>query len=287
VDTIITVLVGFLAISVGFILHNSSKRSQNIKKANDSDPKKYNRIFSFWFTISIVLIASIIYCLKLDRDKTEGALVGSANTAIDTGRKEPKDNLVTKQPGTIQIPTGVAQNKKSEVHNEKITESKPATAPEKQTTVINYINKQAPKADIALLILDSKNQPVNSISSKVAEFYRSKGYTVNTSLFTDDFLESKYLNKLRYGNADVIDMLGVSALAKNIVIGKYANSIENGSLMKYISRARLDVVVISCTSKSQIDVFDINRSNTHGDKLHAESGAIDKIMKDYKLTAFN
>lgn len=151
----------------------------------------------------------------------------------------------------------------------------------------NYINITTTKSDIAVLVIDNNNNPINSISSEIASLYRTKGYSVTTSLFTNSFITSGYLNEVRTANSRIIDKLRLASQVNYIIIAKYSNNFEPGGETKWISRANLDVTVTSCASKSQQDAFLISVSSGFDDQQHAETGAKEKIITSFKASHLN
>jgi hypothetical protein len=152
-----------------------------------------------------------------------------------------------------------------------------------------FINEVGAETDMAVLIIDNYSQPVNSISSDIANLYRNKGHLVTNSLFTTKLLNSKYLNDLMNSNSQLIKALNLPSNLKYLLIGKYSKSFDkgDGENVKIICRANLDVRVISCVSKSQIDGFEISVSNGHDDSQHAEKWAIKKLISDFSLNHLN
>lgn len=150
-----------------------------------------------------------------------------------------------------------------------------------------YINYGLQKSNIAIFILDNNNRPLSTFSSEIANLYRGKGYLVTTSLFTNAFFSSSYLNEIITANSKVFDKLGLASQVDYIVIAKYSNVFEAGELTTWISRASLDVSVISCALKSQTDGFPILVSSGHFDKQNAEKGAKEKILLAYKTSHLN
>ena len=152
-----------------------------------------------------------------------------------------------------------------------------------------YVNNTVMKSDIAVVILDANNSPVNSITSGIANLYRNKGYVVTNSLFTLRLFQSKYLRQLENANSQLIEKLELPSLVKYVVIGTYSKTLEpnTGEYVKVVCRANLNVRVISCNSRSQIDGFELAVSNGHDDPQHAEKGAIEKLMVDYSTNHIN
>jgi hypothetical protein len=146
-----------------------------------------------------------------------------------------------------------------------------------------YVNNIKEKVDVAVLIIDSNNNPVSSLSAGVANLYHTQnGQTITTSLFTTEFLASKYVKGLLNANSQLINNLNLSSKAKFVVIGIYTKDFEAGEMTKYLCRASLDVVVISCDQTSRVDGFQIEASNNYNDKGHAEKGAKEKILEEYQ-----
>jgi hypothetical protein len=173
----------------------------------------------------------------------------------------------------------------SKKENEIPSNDSAKNIPENETN--NYINNTTTKSDIAILIIDNNNHQISSISSDIANLYRGKGYSVNTSLFTSSFFNSNYLSEVQSANSRIIEKLNLADHVKYIVIGKYSKSIDPGDEVKWICRASLDVTVIACSSKSQADGFLISVSNGFDDKQHAETGAIEKIVQSFKISHLN
>jgi hypothetical protein len=128
---------------------------------------------------------------------------------------------------------------------------------------------------------------MNSFASEIANLYRSKGHTVTVSLFTSEFFSSKHLNDVKNANSSVLNKLGVASQVDYIVFAKYSNYFDPGEQIKWISRASLEVSIISCISKSLKDGFEIPISSGHFDKQNAEKGAKEKILSAYSTSHLN
>jgi len=154
-------------------------------------------------------------------------------------------------------------------------------------TDTKLINEQNSSTDIAILILNSHNIADNSLAADIAGLYKDKGFSVSSSLFTQNFINLNYFDKVENGDSQIIQELKLPAGLKYIVLGKYENEFEDGSYTKYISRARLNVSIISCATKSQSNSFELRVANGYDDKDHAEEGAIEKLIEDYKANHLN
>jgi hypothetical protein len=196
------------------------------------------------------------------------------------------------QVDSIKMPTVITQPfKDTAKHIESVIvrptdgiKPTPITNPIKSEDYINAISK----CDVAILIVDVNNNPINSISSSLKELYEKSNKAISISLFTDDFLKSKYLNKLKNGDSKLIEMLRLESFADYIVLGKYSNVFDvNNDEPKYTSRAKLDISIVSCSAKSIIRSFVVNGTNGFDDKQHAENGSIEKIIDVYEKRYLN
>jgi hypothetical protein len=218
--------------------------------------------------------------------KTEKEQVQTNDTAKQTvqnpgSRIEPEN----------YTPTTVSKRREEIKHVNPIEEKgSPITDNKKEAgteDLSGYINYSANKNDIGVLVIDKDNRPMNTFSSEIATLYRNKGRTVTTSLFTNEFFSSAYLNSVISANSKVLDKLGLASQVNYIVVAKYSNAFEPGELTPWISRATLEVSIISCVSRSQADGFPIEVSSGHFDKQNAERGAKEKILSAYKASHLN
>ncbi len=134
------------------------------------------------------------------------------------------------------------------------------------------------KLDVAILILNDNSEQVNSLASEVSRIFHSKGYSTSNSFFTNVFLRSEYLNELETGSSQIIDMLSLPSRLGYIIIGRYNYDFVSGEYTKFVCNGSLDLKIISCTKKRQIDGFKLVAANAFDDKAHAESGVEEKII---------
>lgn len=154
------------------------------------------------------------------------------------------------------------------------------------TNYEEFVNRSSNDAQVAVIIASGKE--INgSLGSGVKDLYVAEGFSSTASLFTQQFVKSEAFSEVENGQLTTLQKLNLPSSVKYIVLGKYSNEFEAGSLTKYISRAKLKVSIISCSSKSQIASFLINSTNGYDDKDNAEAGAIEKILKDYKSNHLN
>jgi len=158
-----------------------------------------------------------------------------------------------------------------------------------ENTLDGLINNVPAETDMAVLIVDNNNQAVNGISSDITNLYRGKGHLVTNSLFTNKLLSSKCLGELMNSNSQLITRLNLPSHLKYIVVGKYSKSFRNsdGDNVKVVCDADLDIRVIGCATKSQIDGFEISESFGHNDNQHAEKGVIMKIVSNFSVNHLN
>ncbi len=275
--SIIGLLAGFIYL-FEYIFGKAKKRS-------------YRVILVTIFFISIVLLG--LRFLKDNKTTTADLQSDTPPTVKTDSIKQPLQTIPQKNttiPARI-VNTPIFENDKAVQSTEPKKEIETPTTDvgkkDIENALSNYINNTSPKSDIAVLVIDNNNRSINSISSEIATLYRSKGHSATTSLFTNSFLNSPYLNEVQTGNSKVIDKLGLASQVSYIVIAKYSNDFNSGEQTKWISRANLDVSVISCLSKSQVDGFTIAVSNGFDDKQHAEIGAKEKIILSYKTSHLN
>lgn len=151
----------------------------------------------------------------------------------------------------------------------------------------DFISDTTQKNDVGVVILDQDSQPLSSVAAQISTFYRNQGLTVTSPVFNYAFFKSQYFKSLKNADRSIIDKLSLASHLKYLIIGKYTNTIENGADTKYISRASLDVSIISCVAKSETDAFKINVANGYDDKQNAEAGAIEKLISNYKINHLN
>jgi hypothetical protein len=212
-----------------------------------------------------------------------------SGSKIKEGEPETKKNPVKKEYRDSIAPPESRKDGGSKVGSptQKIISKKNIVQGGEELFIDSMINK-IQKVDVAVSVIDSNNRLINSLSSEIASLYRDKsGKTVSTSLFTEDFFESNYVDKLFNANSQLIGRLDLLSRTKIIVICRYSNKFDAGELAKYISRASLDIVVISSVSSSKIDGFQIDASNPYDDKVHAEKGAKEKIIDEYSKKHLN
>ncbi|MEO6729511.1 MAG: hypothetical protein ABIM99_06340 [Candidatus Dojkabacteria bacterium] len=150
-----------------------------------------------------------------------------------------------------------------------------------------YLNEIEGKNEICVVVLDHNNHPISSITSQIANLYRSQARSVTTSLFSSRFFRSEYFMGLQNADTQVFNGLDLASHVNYVIIAQYSNEFDTGDYTKYISRATLDVRIISCTLKSQTDGFKITVANGFDDKAHAESGAIEKLLDNYRINYLN
>ncbi len=240
---------------------------------------------TFQWVVGIILTGIGIYIMYLQYKKTdpEGDTIIVTNINQVKGEEVDNTGARTKQPHKVDpAVTYVPASVNSSPHENKLPKEEVILSDE-------YINKAAEKTDIAILILDANNDQVNAVSSGIANLYRSKGYSVTNSLFTAKLFQSPYLRDLENANSKLIDKLELPARVKYIVLGRYSGTTGpgTGENSKFVCRAKLDVRVISSTSRSQINGFELIVFNGHGDIDHAEKGAIEKLMADYSANHLN
>ena len=167
------------------------------------------------------------------------------------------------------------------------------TVPVTNKAVANYsvfVNHSAKIADIAIVIA-SDGDMNGQIASQIGTLYEEQGHSTTTSQFTSAFVNSDAFKGLEHAESSVIDQLNLPATLKYVVLGTYSNQIEdgsnNGGYTKYVSRGKLKISIVSCERKSQLNSFSINVANGYDDKDNAEAGAIEKILKDYKVNHLN
>lgn len=153
----------------------------------------------------------------------------------------------------------------------------------------SYLNTGLGKCDIAIVVTDEHNQIAGSIQNEVCSLYQAKGLKVNRSLFTEKFIHSALISKLKSGSAAVANKLSLSDFARYIVIGKYRFKLRDnpGGYVKYVGVASLDVSIFSCASNAQIDGFVLSAQNGFDDEQDAEKGSIEKLLKEYRVNHLN
>ena len=151
----------------------------------------------------------------------------------------------------------------------------------------DYINSTT-YSDIAVLIIDDEKRNVTGLSSAVVDLYRKRGYSVNGSLFSDNFVHSQYLKTLESGSSQTIDKFSLSNYVKYIIVGRYSKKfVLDNDLNGKVCNGNLDVSIISCIKKMQIDNFPVSARNFGYDQQHAEKGLFEKIKKDYEFNHIN
>lgn len=153
----------------------------------------------------------------------------------------------------------------------------------KDSDTKNFINQETNNNDIAVMILNDRNDVDNSISTNVSDLYRNKGFSVTNSLFTDRFTSTNCFSRVENADSETLGKLGLPPHLKYIVLGRYSNVFENGGYTKFICRARLKISLISCPGKSLVTSFELRAANGFDDKDHAEQGALEKLLEDYRL----
>lgn len=231
------------------------------------------------------LIFAVTGTATIEEIPKEEFIEKKAPEVLDRSENQEKDKVII-------IPTKeVNGNLNSKIQNDPTKTEEYSKGNPSKTDIpdgINaYVNTSSTKYDVAVLIIDNNNRVLSSLSSEIASLYRSKGYLVTTSLFTGDFLNSKYLSDIQSANSRSIEKLGLAPQVNYIIIGKYSNEFDTGEMTKWISRATLDVVIVSCISKSQADAFRIDQANGYDDKQHAEKGAREKVVLTYKASHLN
>ncbi len=249
------------------------------------------------FLILIVVVIGILYSPNTSSSTLESKTPSETKTQYtDTGKKIADANIETPGNTSHSVPS-IQENQDRKPEPSKIIFVQQSVATEKENTStavqkpsINpdeYVNSTGTQFDIAVLVIDANNRVMHSIASGISDLYKKKYGAVTTSLFTSKFLNSSYLNEVQNANAQVIETLGLASRSKYIVIGKYSNSFDEGTYTKYVSRASLDIVIISCASKTQLSGFLLQASNGYDDKQNAEKGAIEKLMDQYEQKHFN
>lgn len=145
----------------------------------------------------------------------------------------------------------------------------------------SFVN-QMTRADIAVSIVHSTGEYNSPINAAIISLYRNIGMSGTSSLFTPSFYQSGYFNELYGVSHQLLNNLGVDDLVKYIAVGKYAIEFEEGQYMKYVCRARLEMVLISTKNLQEVNRFTITVSGSHEDKYHAEAAAIEKLSDNYQ-----
>lgn len=234
-----------------------------------------------WAILSVLGLIGIVTVVKMgdgkNKDKDKNTVIHKTDSIGYTGDREMEKSgpVKTKELEYKNIPA-IIPKRTNPV--EKTFEENKSSGKE------NYINNTG-KNDIAVLIVDNNNHPVNAVSAGIASLYREKKFSVTTSLFTSSFLGSAYFEKVQNANSAAIEKLQLGSNAKYIVIGKYARKFETGENTKWICRASLDIAVISCITKSMVDGFLVTASSGYDDEVNAENGAIEKLLNKYLNTA--
>lgn len=237
----------------------------------------------FWLILTLLIGAALFYLHIYPPDnKDERAENHSETLSIDTSKnlkqriERPRDTIIvtTKTSPTYVSPEQIIQP----IKVKEVTEEKKQLV---QHEIKAYINN-LPKSDVAIVVVDNNIKSIPFLSSKIAGLYHNQGHSVNISLFTNDFLNSDYLTEVQMGNSKIIDELELPAHANYVVIGKYSQNFDKGESTTWVCRAKLEVSIISCTLKRQIDGFQITASNGFDDQQNAENGAREKILSAYK-----
>ncbi|MES2003130.1 MAG: hypothetical protein V4450_01315 [Bacteroidota bacterium] len=229
-------------------------------------------------TLLFALPATIYYTVgvyKSDEKKTTPIINTSTTNNYNPVRQPEKPGYPgssTVSPRKIEI--GSSEPKKTE----SATRDSSVTAVE---TIDRYINSGI-QSEIALVAFGNDSKEIDNIKSGIADFYKEQNHSVTTSLFTNGFINSKFLEDVRNGNTKTLNELGVLTNIKNIIICKYASKIVAGTLTRFICRASLTVTIISCIKKSQIDGFTLSVANGFEDEDHAERGAAEKIIAGFR-----
>lgn len=146
----------------------------------------------------------------------------------------------------------------------------------------DYINKSLSKNDVAILIVDEEGRIDNTLASRIAAIYREQKLNVTTSLFKSGFVRTSYLDEIRHGNAAIIEQLNLPANTKFVVLGKFSHKFDTGSITKYISRPKLEISIISCISKDQVNNFTLSASYPSNFEDAAKNHAMTRLMANYK-----
>lgn len=182
-------------------------------------------------------------------------------------------------------------NKSGRKANVRITQNQlPRTELQnEEADVTDYISSTG-KTDVAIVIANQNQQPATPTSSAIENIYREKGLTTTHSLFSNNFYHSKYFDKLAFADSKTIDKLSLVNYTNVLVVGKYGSSFRDGSgeFGKVICDATLEIIIISSKDKSQINSFTLSASNGgFDDRLHAEKGAIEKLINQYRAQNLN
>lgn len=251
------------------------------------DLPKNNNLLQWIIGALLVPIGIAFFCNK----SIQPIIIQPNKDTITVINNLPPSNLVNAVPNPRkQKESPQPTNDRKEIITQLGNPQQQPSEIKKEEGAINpgeFINEATSESDIAIIIVDNNKQSINSISSDIANLYRSSNHSVTTSLFTTAFFHSKYLDELINSNTQLIAKLNLSSHAKYIIVGKYSNAFETGDYTKFISRATLDVVIISCVTKSQIDGFTLSATNGYDDKEHAEKGAKEKLILDYKRNHLN
>lgn len=145
-----------------------------------------------------------------------------------------------------------------------------------------YINKSSSKSDVAILIVDEEGRIDNPLASRIAEIYREQKLVVTTSLFKTSIIRTSYLEEVVQGNSSVIEQLTLPSNTNFVVIGRISYKFDIGTKQKYISRPKLDISIISCSSKTQIDSFTLSEPYPSNFEDAAKAHAITKVLDKYK-----
>ncbi|MDP1762554.1 MAG: hypothetical protein Q8L07_01620 [Sediminibacterium sp.] len=260
----------------------------------DNSTTPTNKIGNTLTTVSIIVtiligVPSVYFAYK--GFVKSGPKIVSTSTKDTAGDVSDKVTYTpSKPPILINNHSPIIRHDPQQINTHVFNKSNQPIEIKKEEVAFNsgeFVNETTSEMDIAIIIIDNNKQSLNSISSDIANLYRSSNHSVTTSLFTAVFFHSKYLDELINSNAQLIVKLNLSSHAKYIIVGKYSNAFETGDYTKFISRATLDVVIISCATKSQIDGFTLSAANGYDDKEHAEKGAKEKLILDYKRNHLN
>lgn len=259
-----------------------------------------------WAKIVIGISALIIvgYLLNQNRNKTTTLI--SVSEPIDSSNQPGKthDTIVVINPtignsnsnpprkGSESSIFKEITGKQPEENTRQIVNQNNTANDEKVSTNSNQLNHEtnninfssltntvSPKTDMAILIVDNKNQVVDMLSSGIADIF--KNHSVSQSLFTDDLLSnSKYLNGLINVNTQFISNLNLPSNIKYLIVGKYSKSFRAGTeYSKVVCDASLTIKVFDCDSRS-VKTYPLTTSSGHDDEQHAEKYAIQNLLRD-------
>jgi hypothetical protein len=234
------------------------------------------------------IIATIIALLTLLNDCNKGNIdinntvspvinVSSSSLLDNTSRRDTVVNIYVTEPQverkTARLTNDVKKNPKPLAipHTEDIAQPKPLNKDE-------YVYELS-QNDIAIIIVDENDNPVNKVTSEIANYFRRRGYVVTESLFKQNFYKSPYVQQLEFVDSRLFDLFNLQVYAKNVFFGRYSKSIKEGSYTTYVCIGQLDAKIISCVKKSTVNSRPLYTSNGFNDKLRAERGTIEKLIE--------